>query len=348
MIRVMIVDDSAVYRGLWTQVLKGCPQIQVVTCADSGVSAIAALNSHEVDVVVLDIEMPEMDGLTAIPLILEKSPKVRIILASSHTTEGASQTIDGLTKGASDFVSKPSSLSASEGVKAISKELIDKIISLDVGPGVFASLKKQPHINPVADFSEPHALVIGASTGGPKALSTVLKKIPKSFEIPIFIVQHLPADFTKALGESIAETSGRACVLGVEGESVESGKIYLAPGDQHMELVKENEKIQIHLSKSPPENFCRPAVDPLFRSAARVYGPNLLAVVLTGMGEDGRRGAEEISRAGGQVLAQDEASSVVWGMPGAVVKSGFCDEVLSLEEIWFAIEKRSTRLRGVG
>lgn len=339
-IRVLVVDDSAVVRGLWSKLLGQAEDIKIVATAEHGISALAALKAHAIDVVVLDLEMPEMDGLTAIPLILKDYPHVRIILASTHSRHGSKATMQGLTLGASDFVTKPHAMPLSTGLPSIANDLIGKIYVLanrarkeDAGAKATAAQGRKAQSRGTQHAISVAAIVVGSSTGGPRALVDVLKELSAKVTVPIFIVQHIPADFTATLAEQLSKASGRPCYEARDNLTAQNGNIYLAPGGKHLELRRSGSDVKMHLVDGPPVNFCKPAVDPLFQSAAQVYGRNLLAVVLTGMGEDGKIGSFHVLKQGGMVIAQDEASSVVWGMPGAVVKAGLASEVLSLQSI---------------
>lgn len=339
-IRILIVDDSATIRGMWNRILSAQPDINVIGAANDGIHALSVLNNNEVDLVLLDIEMPEMDGLTALPLILQQNPNVRVIIASALTSNGSKATIQALTSGAADYVSKPSTTSLMTSVGSITKELLEKIRSLQYFEGNVSKVKKtEPETSRSTLQTEPRQkgeaqiVVIGSSTGGPNALMQVIKRLSPDFTLPIVIVQHMPAYFITALGESLMRTTGRPCFEIKNGDQLHDGCIYLAPGDLHAEFTRTHKGVILYLNDNPPENFCRPAVDPMFRSAAKVFGKNLIAVILTGMGEDGKKGCEEIRRQGGWIIAQDQETSVVWGMPGAVVQAGLADAVLPLESI---------------
>jgi two-component system chemotaxis response regulator CheB len=339
---------------MWNRILGAQADIKVVGTANNGADALETLKDNEVDLVLLDIEMPEMDGLTALPLMLKQNPGLRVIMASSLTVNGSKATIQALTGGASDYVAKPSASSLGTGVNTISQELLAKIRALSY-PVKKSSLelkssesiqKPTATVSPIgtaasssgnsqASFPKGQAkvLVIGSSTGGPNALSQVLTRLNPQFQLPIVIVQHMPAFFIKALADRLAKDSGRPCSEIKTGDQLKNGCMYIAPGDFHAEFSTSPNGICLNLNQNPPENFCRPAVDPLFRSAAAVFGKDLIAVILTGMGEDGKIGCEEIRRRGGWIIAQDEATSVVWGMPGAVVRAGLADVVAPLDMI---------------
>lgn len=332
--RVMIIDDSGVFRGFWGRLLSGLDDIEVVTTAISGKAAIEALTYHKVDLVLLDVEMPEMDGLQTIPHLFAKQPTLKIIMASGLTTSSSRVTIDALARGAHDFITKPSTLVSGFSVDQVKDELLQKIRALAVKvvePKVVeSSIKTALRSDKTAP---PKAILIGSSTGGPNALSVVLSKFDSKITIPIFIVQHMPANFTTMLAERIAKDSERPCREAKDGEIVQPKTIYVAPGGFHMLLSKIGDQVILNLNEEAPENFCRPAVDVLFRSASKVYGSALLGIILTGMGEDGKLGCEYLKNDGATVIAQDEASSVVWGMPGNVVKAGLANFSVPLNNI---------------
>ena len=353
-IRVLVVDDSAVIRGLITRLLESDPELAVVGSVGTGQMAISTCQRQSVDVVVLDIEMPVMDGLTALPQILAASPGVKVIMASTLTTRNAQISLKALQAGAADYVAKPTSTAEIQAAQDFRRELVEKVKALgqagrkrrvergDVKPGDLPFRPPAGAIKPAtkpgialraAASRPPELIAIGSSTGGPQALLAVLTKFPTSIRLPILITQHMPATFTSILAEHLARASGWACAEAVDGEPVRANRIYVAPGDFHMKVAVENGARLIRLTKEPAENFCRPAVDPMFRSVAQAYGAGVLGLILTGMGSDGAKGARAVVDAGGSVIAQDEASSVVWGMPGAAAAAGVCSAVLPLPEI---------------
>jgi two-component system chemotaxis response regulator CheB len=355
----MVVDDSAVIRGLLTRVLESEPSIAVVASVSNGEHALRTLGRQEVDVVVLDIEMPVMDGLTALPKIIAMKPEVKVIMASTLTRKNADVSLKALSLGAADYIPKPTSTTELHSADEFKRELTQKVMALagaKAAPGATGTASGTARSRPApagarpavkagglyggakvalrpAGPHRPEVIAIASSTGGPQALMTVLGQLGSDVTLPILITQHMPPTFTTLLAEHIAKASGRPCREGREGEPVLGGTIYIAPGARHMEVASEGGKPVIHLTDAPPENFCRPAADPMLRSMVKVYGGRLLLVVLTGMGADGCKGADAITRAGGTVIAQDEASSVVWGMPGAVATAGLCTEILPLTEI---------------
>lgn len=353
-IKVMLVDDSAIVRGLVARILAEEPLIKVAAQASNGEQAIASLARTPVDVVVLDIEMPVMDGLTALPGILRAVPGIKVIMLSSLTQRGATVTFQALKAGAADYIPKPSASSDMSGTGSFKRELIDKIKSLaahrlrpsasvPAGPAAAVPRPALPTAPNTASPPAPGAvdvLTIGSSTGGPQALFDIAAKLrgvrPR---MPILITQHMPATFTGILAEHMASSSGLPAAEGKDGEKVEAGRIYIAPGGKHMLVEKRGADRFIKLTDDPPENFCKPAVDPLFRSISAAYGAKVMAIVLTGMGCDGGKGGAVIAKAGGLLYAQDEATCVVYGMPAAAVATGLCKAILPLPAIGELIRK---------
>ena len=367
-IRVLIVDDSAVMRRIIMNSLMKHPEIEVVGTAANGLLAIDAINRSNPDIVTLDVEMPEMDGITALREIRKIHPVLPIIMFSSLTPRGAKATMDALTYGASDYVGKPqASADPADAYKVLEENLIPKIkalcqratgdgnkptsikergaarreaLSIPV-PEKITAIPSAQAASPGTKVTRPEgrplypvdALCIGVSTGGPAALMKVFEMWRTPLSVPIFIVQHMPPKFTTLLAARLTEVGVIPVQEPYEGQEALAGQAYLAPGGYHLELRRKGTKVFMHLNEDPPENSCRPAVDVLFRSAAKVYGQSLLAVVLTGMGYDGLRGAEDIIRSNGVVLAQDEATSVIWGMPGAIAQADLAEKVLPLESI---------------
>ena len=339
-VRAMVVDDSAVIRTVLTRALESDPAIKVVASAGNGQRAIDLLSRTEADVVVLDIEMSVMDGITALPRLIAVRPGIQIVMASTLTRKNADIGMRALAAGAADYIARPTTEEL-DNAEDFKRELIAKVKALAqvarrrraAAPTV---AKLRPTGTPVLRQAGQHpvqVIVIGSSTGGPQALFAMLKAMPANFPLPILIAQHMPPTFTAILADQIQQASGLPSAEGRDGEAVRPGRVYVAPGGIHMTVAAKGITRVVKLVDSPPENFCRPAVDPLWRSAAAVYGPASFAVMLTGMGQDGLKGAEAIVAAGGSVIAQDEATSVVWGMPGAVAKAGLCSAVLPLPEI---------------
>jgi len=340
-IRVMVVDDSAVMRGLWSRMIEAEPDMSVVASAANGRAALELLRHKVVDVVLLDVEMPEMDGLSALPRILEMQPEARVIMASSLTQAGATVTVRALSLGAADYIGKPTSGSAVNAVALVGSELVAKIRALGGGRSAVRTTAPRtppppaaaPHARPLHAAEAVRLLVIASSTGGPNALSRLFHALPRDLALPVLIVQHMPPHFTAVLAERIRRESGHDCREAEHGEPLLPGRVYMAPGDYHMTLSGAASEPALCLDHSEPVNYCRPSADPTLRSAAQLFGTGTLAVVLTGMGEDGLNGCREVVARGGRVLVQDEASSVVWGMPGAVVHAGLASAVLPLEQI---------------
>jgi two-component system chemotaxis response regulator CheB len=336
-LRVMVVDDSAVVRGLITRILSADARIEVVASCSNGEMAVAQAGRKPVDVIILDIEMPVMDGLSALPKLLAANPHVRIIMASTLTQRNAAVSLKALTLGATDYIAKPTTdkLNASEEFR---RDLIQKVIALGQrkkpasGPAAPQTPSRPLALRP-APVRQPRIIAIGSSTGGPQALLTLLSALPATVACPIVIAQHMPATFTTVLAQHIARASGRPCAEAVDGMEIKPGSIYLAPGDYHMQVAREGTAYIARLSQTPPENFCRPSVDPLFRSVAQLFGAESCAVILTGMGSDGCKGALVMAATGAPIVAQDEATSVVWGMPGAVANAGICSAILPLPRI---------------
>jgi len=349
----MVVDDSAVIRGLLTRTLEADPDITIVASVGNGQMAISAITRQDTDVVILDIEMPVMDGLTALPKILAVAPDAKVIVASTLTQKNAQISLKAMSAGAADYLAKPSS-SELNAATAFKRELIEKVKALgDVRRRRRASVPKpataeelpfrpvapaRPVAPPAivlraASSMRPSVIAIGSSTGGPQALLAVLSALPATVQLPIFITQHMPPTFTTILAQHLSRASGRQAAEGVDGEAVVPGRIYLAPGDFHMKVEARGAARVIRLLKDPPENFCRPAVDPMLRSLSEIYGPGVLCAILTGMGADGTKGGEAVIAAGGTVIAQDEATSVVWGMPGAAAAAGICSAILPISHI---------------
>ncbi len=341
-IQVLVVDDSAVVRGLLVRTLETDPQIAIAGTAMHGEAALRILRAKPVDVVMLDVEMPVMDGLTALPQILREFPHARVIMVSALTSEGAETTVRALALGAAGCIAKPVAHSVHEGIDQLARELLPLVKALAGAGGSTAA----PAVNrlPAATRASrmratipPEVIVVGSSTGGPNALSKLLSDLPANFQVPIFIAQHMPPTFTPMLARHLEKDGRRPCREAVHGEAIGRAQTYLAPGDFHLQLERTGRQVITVLNQDPAEHFCRPSVNPLFRSAVSCYGNRVLGVMLTGMGDDGIEGTRQLVASGGQMIAQDEASSVVWGMPGAVVREGLADLVLPLSQIADAI-----------
>jgi two-component system chemotaxis response regulator CheB len=353
-IRVLVVDDAVVIRRVVPEEMEKDPELEVVGVAANGSIALAKLAQLNPDLVLLDVEMPVMNGLETLAALRKTHPKLPVIMFSTLTERGALITLDALALGASDYVTKPTSLgNGGSARQKIRDELIPKVKHLcgrapRPTPSKFAIVAPTSTASPRPPSAErrPRAsspvevVVVGSSTGGPNALAEVLPALPATFPVPVLIVQHMPPVFTRLLAGRLDTKSALHIEEAATGTRVVPGSVWLAPGDFHLGLRREGLGVVTVLHQAPPENFCRPAVDVLFRDAAAAYGPGVLAVVLTGMGQDGMRGCEAIRAAGGHVIAQDEASSVVWGMPGAVVTRHLADSVLPLDQIAGQIIRR--------
>ena len=375
-IKVMVVDDAVVIRGLLTRWLGDDKGLKVVGSHRNGKLAVDDIEKSNPDVVVLDIEMPEMDGMTALPLMLAKKRDLVVIMASTLTRRNAEISLKALSLGAADYVPKPESNSEVTTSVDFRRELIDKVKALGArairmrGPArtmraeTRAGKTTQP-VKPVsarpatdtrASFrgaaqpaaaasapqfktrpyssARPRILAVGSSTGGPQALQEMMKEVGTAMnDVPVVITQHMPPTFTSILAEHLGKAALRPSKEGEDGEILKPGNVYVAPGGKHMIVEKDGGAVKLRLTDGAPVNFCKPAVDPLFDSVAKVYGSASLAVILTGMGHDGADGVKTIASGGGSIITQDEATSVVWGMPGAAAATGMCCEILPLNQI---------------
>jgi two-component system chemotaxis response regulator CheB len=328
----MICDDSLVIRGALARMLESDPDIRVVAKVGNGRAAIEELRRTAVDVLVLDIEMPVLDGMAALPLLLRADPGLRVIMASTLTTRGADIAMRALRLGAADYVPKPSSIGTTSD-DAFRREIILKVKGL-------ARLRRRPATAAARGAVRialrqpgrltPRLLAIGSSTGGPQALFTLFQGLNRPIDVPVVLTQHMPATFTPILAEHITRLGGMPCHEARDGEPLRPGQIHVAPGDRHLLIEADRTGLLARLSTEPPENFCRPAVDPMLRSAARACDGRVLVAMLTGMGHDGLSGTRQVVEAGGTAVAQDEATSVVWGMPGAIAQAGLCSAVVPL------------------
>ena len=353
-IRVLIVDDAVLVRSRVSKVLSSDPDLEVVGVAANGRIALAKIPQVNPDAIVLDVEMPQMNGLETLAAIRQTYPLLPVIMFSTFTRTGATATLEALSLGANDYATKPSNLGSLEAVNQhIREELIPKI-------KLFGSQRAEgqedketrgiqndlTHHSPLATSDSSLAtrhsplatervdiVAIGVSTGGPNALAALLSEFPAEFPVPIAIVQHMPPMFTKLLAERLASKCQIRVDEAFAGAILEPGRAWIAPGNFHAIVEQDGKVVRIDINQEPPENSCRPSVDVLFRSIAQVYGAKALAVVLTGMGQDGLRGCEYIREVGGQILVQDRASSVVWGMPSFVANAGLADRVVSLDKM---------------
>jgi two-component system chemotaxis response regulator CheB len=350
--RLLVVDDSAVIRRAVTAAFSDVPGLEVVGSASSGRIALLKIPLLRPDIVVLDIDMPEMDGTETLAAIRRIDPRLPVIILNVPTAQGAAVTLGALFHGATDFVMKPDAdVPSDEALKIVGRELAAKVAlwcPADVDrpslpPGTPTDGLRRPE-----GLSTPgrvDVLAIGTSTGGPVALMDLIPRLPADFPVPILIVQHMPPVFTKLLADRLSATSNLAVSEAGFSQAVAPGHAWIAPGDFHMEVRREGGTVRVVTHRNAPENSCRPAVDVLFRSVASVYGSHVLAVVMTGMGQDGLRGCQQIQAAGGQILVQDEASSVVWGMPGMVVRAGIANQVVPLRRLGDEIIARVSRHR---
>jgi two-component system chemotaxis response regulator CheB len=337
-LRVLIVDDSVVMRRLISDMVQSDPSLEVAGIAHHGHIALAKIPQVSPDIVTLDVNMPEMNGIEALARIKVDYPDLPVIMLSGLTEDGAKLTIEALAMGASDYVTKPSGIGINAAsVAEVRDELLRKIRAL--GEGKLKRLRQANNRNK-SDRSRLEVVIIGISTGGPNALVRLLPDLPADFPVPVLVVQHMPPLFTKFLSERL----GKICKLKVreaaQGVKLEPGTIWIAPGDYHMELERTEPGVTIRVHQGPLENSCRPAVDPTFRSAVECFGSRVLGVVMTGMGHDGLQGSRCIRDAGGQILAQDQKTSVIWGMPRFVTEEGLPDEVLPLDQLAANICKR--------
>ena len=336
-LRILIVDDAVVVRKILTESLNSEPDIEVSSAANGRI-ALAKIPQVNPDLVTLDMEMPEMDGLTTLKELRKLYPKLPVIMFSTLTERGAVATLDALAAGANDYVTKPANVgSVAIAFARIKSDLIPRIKALCgvvEKTAVAARPAKPLALSATSSVAAAVGIVaIGVSTGGPNALSAMLPQLPRSLPVPIVLVQHMPTLFTKLLADRLAGQCQMSVTEGAGGMTLQPGRIYIAPGGSHMVVQRLGNSVMIGTNMEPPQNSCRPAVDVLFRSVSSVYPGRALGVILTGMGNDGLRGCEQIREAGGEVIVQDEASSVVWGMPGFVARAGLAKKVLPLGEI---------------
>jgi two-component system chemotaxis response regulator CheB len=350
-IRILVVDDSVVIRKVLTDVLAQEPGFEVIGSASDGRIALAKVSALQPDLVTLDIEMPVMNGLEALAELRKSRPKLPVIMYSTLTERGAAATLDALSLGASDYATKPSNTGdPAEAREAVRRELIPKIKAL-CGPRLapMAAGLRLPPALPPSLLPKTHGpieiVAIGASTGGPNALAEVLPHLPKDLPVPVVMVQHMPPVFTRMLAERLDSRSAIRVREASGGVALNPGEVWIAAGDFHLVVKRQGVGVHLALHRDAPENFCRPSVDVLFRSVAAAFGSHVLAVIMTGMGSDGVIGAQHIRRAGGEVIIQDEATSVVWGMPGLVRAAGLANAVYPLEQLAGEITRRVLQSR---
>ncbi|HRE84144.1 MAG TPA: chemotaxis response regulator protein-glutamate methylesterase [Opitutaceae bacterium] len=353
-IRVLVVDDAVVMRRLISEALSRDPEIEVVGLAAHGKIALAKIPQVNPDVITLDVEMPELDGIETVREIRKTYQRLPVIMFSTLTERGAVRTLEALAAGATDYVTKPANVgSVTASLQRLQEELIPKIklhgrgirstpASVVANTGTLGApqLNSRPSEKSVAAPVAPELFCIGCSTGGPNALAEIFANLPAAPAVPIVIVQHMPVLFTKMLAERLDKLGPVRFSEGVDGQALAPGHAYIAPGGRHMEVQRIGGSLRIRLHDQPPENSCRPAVDVLFRSVAAASGKNVLALILTGMGQDGLHGCHSLHELHAQILAQDEASSVVWGMPGHVAQAGLAHRILPLKEIAQEISRR--------
>ncbi|WP_240757000.1 chemotaxis-specific protein-glutamate methyltransferase CheB [Roseicella aquatilis] len=343
-VRVMLCDDSATVRSALARLLEADPAIRVVARAANGQEAVTMLAglpaAQRPQVVLLDLEMPVMDGMTALPLLLRQSPRPAVIVASALTQRGAATAMAALRAGAADYIPKPGAAGGGLNDPAFRAEILAKVKgwarmgATAIGPAAasprpaMAAVPRPVRPPPQLPMRGLRAIGIGCSTGGPQALATLVQGLTRPLPVPVLVVQHMPAGFTAMLADHLDRLGRLPCAEARDGEALRPGRLYLAPGNRHLLVEAAGTGMVARLSDAPPENFCRPAVDPMLRSLAACCGGHVLAVILTGMGQDGMLGCRAVAQAGGTVLAQDEASSVVWGMPGAVAKAGLAQALL--------------------
>ncbi len=353
-ITVMLVDDSSVIRRALSRIIDTDSDIEIISSVSNGEMAVSMAKIKKPNIVLLDVEMPIMDGLTALPKILEASPETKVIMCSSLTAKGADITIKAMTLGAVESIVKPSSAQETGEGSDFQKNLIRLIKALGDKPNIAPKPQTSPNVSkavkPASSAGSytlksdttsfktpPKILAIGSSTGGPNALFAVLKDVGK-INVPIVITQHMPATFTAILAKHIEQNTGIKTFEAQDGMIVEAGNVYVAQGGKHMLFEMVGGQLKIKLDDGAQENFCKPAVDPMLRSLIEIYGDKILCVILTGMGSDGLKGASALSEKGGQIIAQDKETSVVWGMPGAVAMAGICSKVLPINDIASSIK----------
>ncbi|MDM4017020.1 chemotaxis-specific protein-glutamate methyltransferase CheB [Roseiconus lacunae] len=370
-IRVMVCDDSSMMRRLLVSTLNSTADIKVVTEAVHGKDALMKLPGTRPDIVIMDVGMPVMDGIETVREIRKVDRQLPIIMFSALTQDGTEATSDAISAGANEFATKPVEAGhISQAVAQLKEDLLPKIYrlvpskapvacgpnGLPVGatvmrsPGALAApananVVATPPVSsrPPANTARIEVIGIGVSTGGPKALASVVAKLPQKLRVPIFIVQHMPASFTALLAERLAAEQGHSVVEASHDRIIEPGQIVIAPGGFHMVVTRQGKNIVTKLNRDPPIHSCRPAVDPMFRSLAHTFGENCLGVILTGMGIDGTEGARALRERGCTIIAQDKATSVVWGMPGSVVQQGLADVVLPIDKIPLEIDRLLSR-----
>lgn len=351
--KVLLVDDSSIIRRQVSRLLANHPDIIIVAEAENGKVALSKLESTDPDIVILDIEMPELDGIETLKEIRKINQRLPILMFSTLTQKGAATTLEAFANGASDYIPKPGSTDAATvSLDEVKQQLIDKITSLGFSYSAYRR-KKNSNVRSIENSTSTYALrkspllqniqiiAIGTSTGGPAALETLFKNLGTKITCPIAIVQHSPPVFTKLLADRLKKASGLNVIEATDGDTVKASHVYIAPGGFHLTIENAGDIFLTRLNQEPPENSCRPAVDVLFKSIAKAYRSNALGVIMTGMGKDGLSGCEQMCTAGASIIAQDEQSSVVWSMPSHVVKAGLASAVLPLEKLHSEIIERA-------
>ena len=342
-VRILVVDDAVVARRVISDILDAEDDFEVVGTAPNGNLALTKIARLHPDVVTLDIDMPELDGMQTLSAIRSSYPEIRVIMVSNHTQRGAAITVEALFCGASDYITKAARTSSAEEARLyLQEQLVPKVRALAPPAATAAAAARAQAAQPISRRRPPpiEIVVIGSSTGGPNALTTILESLPGDFPVPVLIVQHLPENFTTFLAKRLDSASALSVREAANRTPIEPGNVWIAPGNLHLETRSTSRGIELATTDGPLVNSCKPAADVLFRSAARCFGASVLAVVLTGMGQDGLDGCRSISAAGGQVIAQDRATSVVWGMPGQVAEAGLAESVLPVSEIGAEIVRR--------
>lgn len=344
--RCLVVDDSALYRKIVRDVLSGMPDVEVVGVANDGRRAVEQIAALRPDLVTLDLEMPRLDGIGVLRELQEKGLDTPAIMVSAFTAHGAKTTTEALRLGAFDFILKPTTNSLEESIQQLRRDLMPKVNASrlrqpasGIGQRPTASPNRRPAparkalVKPKFPAVKPDIIAIGISTGGPQALTKVLPRLPKNFPVPIVIVQHMPPMFTKSLADDLERRCQLTVMEASQGQPVRRGEILIAPGGKQMRVTKNTAGTTIQLTDDPPEGNCRPAADFLFRSVASNFGPKALGVILTGMGEDGTLGAKQMKTAGASIIAQDEKTCVVYGMPKSIVDNDLADAILPLDKV---------------
>lgn len=344
--RILVVDDSALYRQAICNILRTEPEVEVVGVAGNGVEALEKIQELDPDLLTLDVQMPDMDGIEVLREMNRRGVRAKAIMVSSLTSEGAQVTTDALLEGAFDFILKPSGGNLEENRRTLRDGLVEKIDAIRGSRRVRAGRAQAPAVSgdrigrtptTIPTAGRCRAVLIATSTGGPAALKSILPQLPADLGVPVLIVQHMPARYTNALAERLDQMCALTVREAREGMKLEPGMGVLAPGGRQMRFVQRAGAVFVKVTDSPPENGCRPSADYMFRSAGEVFDGAVLGVILTGMGRDGLLGSEVLKSAGAAILAQDEGSATVYGMPKAVADGGLADQILPLADIARAI-----------